>query len=106
MVISATMMLHWMERLGGRTHGMIPCTVVVRESALPDGSAKTGGGGIEAELGLGYAYLASEFYYNIPNGAWYDFATKHYWGPTRVNVGISYMLSRKVTKSTGNTLNK
>lgn len=62
--------------------------------------------GIEAELGLGYAYLASEFYYNIPNGAWYDFATKHYWGPTRVNVGISYMLSRKVTKSTGNTLNK
>ncbi|MBQ0141354.1 MAG: DUF3575 domain-containing protein [Prevotellaceae bacterium] len=62
--------------------------------------------GIEVEVGLGYAYLPSNFYYNIPNGAWYDFSAKHYWGPTKVNVGFSYDLSHKIRKPKGKLLHK
>lgn len=51
--------------------------------------------GLEFELGLGYAYLPSDCFYNVPNGALYGNYVKHYWGPTKANVGITYTLRQK-----------
>lgn len=51
--------------------------------------------GLEFELGFGYAYLSSECFYNIPNGALYDRQVKDYWGLTKANVGLTYILKEK-----------
>lgn len=51
--------------------------------------------GIEAELGGGYANLMSDYYYNVPDGTCYYQAENHYWGLTKANVGISYILNMK-----------
>ena len=56
---------------------------------------KSGRWGLEFELGFGYAYLSSDCFYNVPNGALYDSYVKHYWGPTKANVGITYILRQK-----------
>lgn len=58
--------------------------------------------GIEAEIGFGYAHLPSDYFYNIPNGAQYHSNTKNYWGPTKANVGISYIIWSKTKKSIHN----
>ncbi len=51
--------------------------------------------GIEAEAGFGYAYLSYDCFYNVPNGAWFNSSTRGYWGLTKANIGISYILSKK-----------
>lgn len=58
--------------------------------------------GIEAEIGFGYAHLPLDYFYNIPNGAQYHSNTKNYWGPTKANVGISYIIWSKTKKSIHN----
>ena len=46
--------------------------------------------GAEFSLGLGYANMKYDTYYNIENGAKLDTRNRHYWGPTRVAASLVY----------------
>lgn len=49
--------------------------------------------GLELTLGLGYARISYDTYYNIDNGSMIDSGIKKsYWGITRVGVSLSYKL--------------
>ncbi len=46
--------------------------------------------GAEFTVGLGYANMKYDTYYNIDNGAQIDTRVRHYWGPTKVGVSLVY----------------
>lgn len=46
--------------------------------------------GAEFTLGLGYANMKYNTYYNIDNGALLDTRVRHYWGVTRVGASLVY----------------
>lgn len=46
--------------------------------------------GAEFTLGLGYANMKYNTYYNVDNGAQLGTRTRHYWGPTKVGVSLVY----------------
>lgn len=46
--------------------------------------------GAEFSLGLGYAYMKYDKYYNIDNGAWFGTGTRNYFGIDRVAVSLVY----------------
>lgn len=46
--------------------------------------------GAEFTLGLGYANMKYNTYYNIANGALLDTRVRHYWGVTRVGASLVY----------------
>lgn len=48
--------------------------------------------GAEFSLGLGYANLKYNRYYNIDNGAKLDTRLRHYWGVTRLQASLVYRL--------------
>lgn len=46
--------------------------------------------GAEIGLGVGYAYLKYDTYYNIENGALRGRGSRHYFGPDRLNLSLVY----------------
>lgn len=46
--------------------------------------------GAEFSLGLGYANMKYDTYYNIDNGARIDTRIRHYWGVTRIAASLTY----------------
>lgn len=46
--------------------------------------------GAEFGLGLGYANMKYDTYYNIENGARLDTRVRHYWGLTRIAAALAY----------------
>ena len=46
--------------------------------------------GAEFTLGLGYANMKYNTYYNVDNGALLDTRVRHYWGVTRVGASLVY----------------
>ena len=46
--------------------------------------------GAEFTLGLGYANMKYDTYYNVDNGALLDTRVRHYWGVTRVGASLVY----------------
>ena len=51
--------------------------------------------GMEFSLGLGYAKMYYDRFYNIPNGRKYSSDTRSYWGVTRVGVNFTYRFDFK-----------
>ena len=51
--------------------------------------------GLELEAGAGYAYLPSNHYYNVPNGAYFDSSIRNYFGLTKLGFNISYIIVSK-----------
>ena len=49
----------------------------------------------EVNVGGGYAYLPSNHYYNLENGALFGSSVRNYWGLTRAGFSISYSLTKK-----------
>lgn len=50
---------------------------------------------MEFVIGLGYAHLDYDVFYNVKNGARYRGDTKNYWGITRAAVNLIYHLNEK-----------
>ena len=48
--------------------------------------------GLEANIGVGYAYLDSEKYENAPCGQFQSKETKHYFGPTQAGLTLIFMI--------------
>ncbi|MFR9611862.1 MAG: DUF3575 domain-containing protein [Rikenellaceae bacterium] len=48
---------------------------------------------IEFNIGAGYANLKYDIYYNVDNGAKFDYDTRDYWGITRAGISISYIIN-------------
>lgn len=46
--------------------------------------------GAEFSLGVGYANMKYNTYYNIDNGAQLDTRIRHYWGVTRIEASLAY----------------
>lgn len=46
---------------------------------------------IEFNIGIGYSNIKYSSYYNVDNGAKYDFSEKNYWGVTRVGISLTYL---------------
>lgn len=46
--------------------------------------------GAEFNLGVGYANMKYNTYYNVDNGAQLDTRVRHYWGITRVGASLVY----------------
>lgn len=61
--------------------------------------SRDGAWGVEFMLGVGYAYLDWDVFYNIDNGAKHGAGTRHYFGLTQAGVNFSYrFLKRSTTK--------
>lgn len=50
---------------------------------------------VEFSLGLGYAYLHYDRFFNIPNGAYVDTCTKNFFGIDHVGVSFGYRIDWK-----------
>lgn len=46
--------------------------------------------GAEFNLGVGYANMKYDTYYNVANGARLDTRVRHYWGLTRLSLALAY----------------
>ena len=46
--------------------------------------------GVEFTVGLGYANMKYDTYYNVENGARIDTRVRNYWGPTKIGVSLVY----------------
>ncbi|MDR3286618.1 MAG: DUF3575 domain-containing protein [Prevotellaceae bacterium] len=49
----------------------------------------------EFTLGIGYAHLNYDVFYNVSNGAEHQTKTKNYWGLTKAGITLSYKLKNK-----------
>ena len=54
--------------------------------------------GVEFTIGVGYAYLDYDCFYNVDNGAWFTKDTKHYFGIDKAGVTIYYRIVDKNRK--------
>lgn len=50
---------------------------------------------VEFSLGAGYAYLHHDRFFNIPDGAYVDTRTKHFFGIDHVGLSLSYRINWK-----------
>ncbi len=53
----------------------------------------TNGLNVEFNIGAGYANLRYDIFYNIDNGAKFDYDTREYWGITRAAISITYIIN-------------
>lgn len=51
--------------------------------------------GLEFNIGAGYASLRYDTFYNVENGAMYDYTERGYWGLTRACISLNYIINRK-----------
>ena len=54
--------------------------------------------GVEFTIGVGYAYLDYDCFYNVDNGAWFTKDTKHYFGLDKAGITIYYRIVDKNRK--------
>ena len=54
--------------------------------------------GVEFTIGVGYAYLDYDCFYNVHNGAWFTKDTKHYFGIEKAGITIYYRIMNKSRK--------
>ncbi|MDR2127431.1 MAG: DUF3575 domain-containing protein [Prevotellaceae bacterium] len=52
----------------------------------------------EFTLGIGYAHLNYDIFYNVDNGSVYNSKIKNYWGLTKAGVTVSYRLTKNDEK--------
>lgn len=60
--------------------------------------SRDGKWGMEFTLGLGYAHLKYDCFYNVHNGALYSEGCRNWWGPTKAGINIFYRFTFRRTK--------
>ena len=60
--------------------------------------SRDGKWGMEFTVGLGYAYLKYDCFYNVHNGALYSDGSRNWWGPTKAGINIFYRFTFRRTK--------